>query len=177
MFERRSVMRPLTALATVIAILVFFIAYIFVGQPSLHITAWVVVIAVATFFAAGGGVAGLKKAVAGNIAGAVWVGIALAIWNAVAPGNILALSIILAIAAFILCIEASVPVLGFIPAAFLGAGTWIGANGAGPFAVGHLMVIVAMIVGGLLGILSQQAADRLGKTSAERVEKAAVTGH
>jgi len=39
------------------------------------------------------------------------------------------------------------------------------------------MVIVAMIVGGLLGILSQQAADRLGKTSAERVEKAAVTGH
>lgn len=169
-------MKPLTALATVIAILVFFIAYIFVGQPSLHITAWVVVIAVATFFAAGGGVAGLTKAIAGNLAGGIWVAVALAIWNTVAPGNILVLSIILAIAAFILCIEASVPALSFIPASFLGAGTWIGANGAGPFTTGHLMVLVSMVVGGLLGLLSQQAADRLGKTSDARIEKAAVSG-
>lgn len=58
---------------------------------------------------------------------------------------------VIAIAAFVLCIEASGPIPGFIPAAFLGAGTWIGANGSAPFAVGHLMVIVAMIVGGLLG--------------------------
>ncbi len=169
-------MKPLTALATVIAILVFFIAYIFVGQPSLHITAWVVVIAVATFFAAGGGVAGLTKAIAGNLAGGIWVAVALAIWNAVAPGNILVLSIILAIAAFILCMEASVSALSFIPASFLGAGTWIGANGAGPFTTGQLMVLVSMVVGGLLGLLSQQAADRLGKTSDARIEKAAVSG-
>lgn len=113
-------MNPLAALGIVIGILVFFIAYVFVGQPALHIAAWVVVAGVATFFAAGGGTAGLTKQIAGTFAGGFWVAVALAIWNAVAPGNILALSVILAIAAFILCVEAALPPLAFVPASFLG---------------------------------------------------------
>ena len=169
-------MRALAPLGIVIALLVFFIAYVFVGQPALHVTAWVVVISVATFFAAGGGVDGLTKALAGNLAGAIVVGIALAVWNAVAPGNILALSVILAVAAFVLCIEAAIPALSFIPAAFLGAGTWIGANGAGPFATGHTMVLVSMVIGALLGLVSQRAADQLGKAMAPRAVAGAAPG-
>jgi len=169
-------LRVLTALGIVIAVLVFFLVYVFVGNPGLHIAAWVVVLAVATFFAAGGGTEGLTKQLAGNLAGCFWAAVSLAIWNAIAPGNILALSIILAIAGFIMCVEASAAPLAFIPAAFIGAGLWIGANGAGPFTSGMWMTVVAVVIGGILGIISQYAADRLGGVSPARVEEAAVTG-
>lgn len=162
-------MRPVLALGTVIGILVFFIVYVFVGYPALHVTAWVVVIAIATFFAAGGGLDGFQKGLASNLAGFFWAAVALQIWNATGRGHptVIALSIILAIAALILCFESTMPTLSFVPGAFLGAGTWVGAvvGGAGGdgrnFQIGDLMLAVSIPACTILGYVSQQAIGRL----------------
>lgn len=162
-------MRPVLALGTVIALLVFFIVYVFVGNAALHVTAWIVVIGVATFFAAGGGNEGFAKGLVSNLAGFFWAAIALEIWNATGGGHptVIALSILLAIAAFVLCLESSVPALSYVPGAFLGAGTWVGAvvGGAGGdggnFQVGDLMLAISIVVGAVLGYVSQKAIVKL----------------
>ena len=121
----------LVALGISIGILIAAWAYVAVGMPELGLIVWAGIIAWATFYAAGGGMDGLKKAIASNLAGNFWSAVALYVFNAMGGGNVVVLAIIFGIIAFIFCVQAKIPLLSFIPGVFLGAATWVGVDVAG----------------------------------------------
>jgi hypothetical protein len=111
------------------------------------------------FFAAGGKTEGLVKTIASNLSGVLWAFIALFLWNRLG-GGVPLLSLLVGVAAFGMVLQAKVPALGFIPGAFLGAATAVsvvvGANGT------WLNTIIALVVGAVLGYLSEMLAGMIG---------------
>ena len=157
----------LVALGISIGILIGAWVYVAVGMPELGLIVWAGIIAWATFYAAGGGMEGLKKSVASNLAGNFWAAIALYVFNMMGGGNVVVLAIIFGIVAFIFCVQAKIPLLSFIPGAFLGAATWVGvdvagaANDGGLLDAADIMIPVSMVVGAVLGYISEMAGKKL----------------
>jgi hypothetical protein len=108
---------------------------------------WTAFVSWACFYAAGGKVEGLKKTLAANMAGVFWgfMMIIMAGYLKI-PG---ALGITVAIGAFILCVEAHIPILSFIPGAFAGCATYFGLGANWQHAV------IGLICGALLGYVSE----------------------
>ena len=157
----------LVALGISIGVLIAAWVYVAVGMPELGLIVWAGIIAWATFYAAGGGMEGLKKSVASNLAGNFWAAIALYVFNMMGGGNVVVLAIIFGIVAFIFCVQAKIPLLSFIPGAFLGAATWVGvdvagaANDGGLLDAADIMIPVSMVVGAVLGYISEMAGKKL----------------
>jgi Protein of unknown function (DUF1097) len=150
----------LTALGIVIGLLVAVWVYVSVGMAGLGLTVWAGVIGWASFYAASGGVTGIKKAIACNIAGAVLA--AISAWLAGQMGGALpVLCAILAVAVFIMCVMAKVDLLSFIPGSFLGAAAYF-ASGAKP--EGLAMLLVSLVCGAVLGYVSEAGAKAIAKT-------------
>lgn len=151
----------LVALGISIGVLIAAWVYVSVGMPELGLIVWAGIVAWGTFYAAGGGGEGLKKAIASNLAGNFWAAVALYIFAMVGGGSVVVLSILFGIVAFIFCVQAKIPLLAFIPGAFLGAATWVGvdvagaANDAGALDMADIMIPVSMIVGAILGYISE----------------------
>ncbi|MGB8339050.1 MAG: DUF1097 domain-containing protein [Burkholderiales bacterium] len=151
----------LTALGIVIGILVAIWVYVSVGMSALGLTVWVGVIGWATFYAAGGGIAGLKKGLACNVAGALLA--ALSAWLAgMIGGGLITLCIVLAIAVFVMCVMAKVDLLSFIPGSFLGAASFFGTGGKLDSTL--VMVLVSLLCGLVLGYISEAGAKAIAKT-------------
>lgn len=114
---------------------------------ELGLITWVAFIAWACYFAAGGGVSGLTKGLAGNVSGVAWGWVAGEVAKALGFNGSLAISV--AIIAFFLCVQASIDILSFIPAAFAGTAVYFGTafDGWG--------CALALVIGGLLGITSE----------------------
>lgn len=115
---------------------------------ELTLITWVAFIAWACFFAAGGGTGGLAKSLAANIVGVLW-GWVISQGLAHISASTLALSLMVTVVGFILCVEAAVPLLSFIPGGFAGTALFFGTS----FDLGG--TLVAVVAGGLLGILSE----------------------
>jgi hypothetical protein len=157
----------LVALGISIGILIAAWVYVAVGMPELGLIVWAGIIAWGTFYAAGGGMDGLKKGIASNLAGNFWAAVALYVFNMMGGGNVVVLAIIFGIIAFIFCVQAKIPLLSFIPGAFLGAATWVGVDVAGAAGDGgavdaaDIMIPVSMVVGAVLGYISEIAGKKL----------------
>lgn len=151
----------LTALGIVIGLLVAVWVYVSVGVPSLGLIVWVGVIGWASFYAAGGGVTGLKKAIACNLAGAIIAGIAATLAGVIG-GGLITLCILLAIAVFIMCVMAKVDILSFIPGSFLGAAAFFGSGVKLDASI--VMLLVSLICGVVLGYVSEAGAKAIAKT-------------
>jgi hypothetical protein len=141
----------LVALGISIGILIAAWAYIAVGMPELGLIVWAGIIAWATFY----------------LAGNFWAAVALYVYNTMGGGNVVVLAIIFGIIAFIFCVQAKIPLLGFIPGVFLGAATWVGVDVAGAGSDGGLldvadvMIPVSMVIGAVLGYISEAAGKKL----------------
>lgn len=161
----------LVALGISIGVLIAVWVYVAVGMPDLGLIVWAGIVAWATFYAAGGGTNGLSKAVASNLAGNFWAAIALFIFVMAGNGNVLVLAGLFGVVAFIFCIQAKIPLLSFIPGAFLGAATWVGVDVAGAGADGgvvdaaDIMIPVSMVIGAVLGYISEMAGKKLAGKS------------
>lgn len=129
-------------------------------MPDLGLVVWAGIIAWGAFFAAGGGATGLQKTIAANLSGNLWAFLALWLFGQVGGGNIV-LAILVGVIAFIMCVQANLPLLSFIPGAFLGAATWVGAGGGGSLTRQSLMIAVSMVVGAIFGFISELVAKRL----------------
>ena len=118
------------------------------------------IVAWACFYAAGGKTQGLQKAIAANLSGVVWVLLA----NLVISGAGLQSFgwIVIGIVAFLIVMQSKLPVLSFIPGAFCGAAL-TAASGAGTDIKVNLMVAVAMIVGAVLGYVSEMVGGMIAK--------------
>ena len=155
-------MDMLFALGLSIGVLIVIWTYVALGVAALPV--WAGIVAWAAFFAAGGKTEGLTKTIVTNLSGVFWAFVALWAWNQFAPGNILVLSILVGVIAFIMVVQAKLPALSFIPGAFLGAATAVsvvvGANGT------WLKTIIALVAGALFGFVSEALAGMLARRPA-----------
>ena len=120
---------------------------------SLGLITWVAFVAWACFFAAGGGFEGFRKGLAANLSGVFW-GWVVSVLAARLTFNG-ALAVLVAVIAFILCIQASWPPLSFIPGAFAGTAVFFGT------AFAFWQTVLALVVGAGLGWLSAILAARI----------------
>src|SRR6185312_16759085 len=99
--------------------------------------------------------------IASTLSGVFWAFLALTAWNQFG-GGVPVLSALVGLAAFGMVLQAKIPALGFIPGAFLGAATAVsvvvGASGT------WMNVIIALVVGAVLGYLSEMLAGMIGGT-------------
>jgi hypothetical protein len=151
-------MDALIALALSIGILIAGWTYVALGPGALPV--WAGIVAWGCFFAAGGKTEGLMKTIATNLSGVLWAFLALTAWNQFG-GGVPVISILVGIAAIGMVLQAKVSLLSFIPGAFLGAATAVsvvvGAGGT------WTRTIVALVIGAVLGYLSEMLAGALSK--------------
>ena len=120
---------------------------------ELALITWVGFVAWACYFAAGGGREGFQKGLAANLAGALWgYGASLVLTYATFTG---AVALVVTVVAFILCLQAAVDVLSFIPGAFAGTAVIFGTS----FDLSG--TLIALVVGAGLGWLSDIAGRRI----------------
>lgn len=120
---------------------------------ELGLITWVAFTAWATFFAAGGGKDGVVKGLAANLSGVAWAYLASlfleqATWNG-------AVAIAVTVLGVVLCLQAALPLLSFIPGAFIGTAVFFGTG----FDLGG--TVLALIAGSALGIVSAVLGDRI----------------
>jgi hypothetical protein len=154
-------MDMLLALAVSIGVLIGVWTYL--AASFLALPVWVGIIAWGTFYAAGGKTDGLVKTIGSNLSGLVWVFIAMTVAAKVGGGTG-TLSVILAVVAFFLVIQSKISILSFIPGAFIGAATTVGAGGsADPSSLGK--IAAAFVLGAVFGYLSELGAGALARKS------------
>lgn len=136
--------------------------YAFVA--GLHLPLWPSFVASASFFAAGGGIAGLARGYLGNLAGIVYAAATLLVVDA-AGGGPLVLSLVVGAFMLLASAHAFVPRLDFAPAAFFGYATLFGVHAAGAAAFGvsglggeALAAVVAMLLGACIGLAVERIA-------------------
>jgi hypothetical protein len=154
-------MDMLLALALSIGILIAIWTYLALGPAALPV--WAGIVAWGAFFAAGGKTSGLTKTIASNLSGVLWAFVALTL-AARLGGGVPILAALVGVAGFIMVLQAKVPLLSFIPGAFLGAATAVsvvvGANGT------YAKTIVALVAGAVFGYLSELIAGGITRRPA-----------
>jgi hypothetical protein len=141
-----------------------------VATAKLHIETWAVFAAWACFFAAGGGLDGLKKGLCGTLSGVAWGVIIVQLLGLMTPqlGADMALFVALTVIVTAMCFAGKLPLLAFIPGAFVGCAVFFGLKFAWqPAAIG-------LAVGSVMGYISWQCLVLQGKLMEPSAEKAAA---
>ena len=120
---------------------------------ELALITWVAFVSWACFFAAGGGKDGFVKGLAANLSGVAWAYLASLFlaantWNG-------AVAIAVTVLGVVLCLQAAVPVLSFIPGAFVGTAVFFGTS------FDLLGTVVALVAGACLGFVSALLAAKI----------------
>lgn len=140
--------------------------YGFVAE--LRLPLWPAFVGSATVFATGGGIRGLRRAAASNLAGVAYGAATLAHVDGVLGSGVVALSVVVGAFMFLAGLHAFVPPLSFTPGAFLGYATLFSVEAAGATVLGvpglageTLATAVAMLVGAAIGLGADALAARL----------------
>jgi hypothetical protein len=155
-------MDVLVALAISIGVLIA--GWTYVASDVANLPVWAGIIAWGCFFAAGGKTTGLTKTIAANLSGVVWAFLAIQALPRFGGGTVV-LSLLVGLAALFMVLQAKISLLSFIPGAFLGAATAVSVvtrTGADAFAHPWVKTIIALVVGALLGYLSEMLAGAIG---------------
>ena len=151
----------LLALGISIGVLIAGWTYVALGPGALPV--WAGIVAWGCFFAAGGKTTGLTKTIASNLSGVLWAFVALQAATRLGGGTAV-LSAAVGVIALIMVMQSKIPVLSFIPGAFLGAATAVsvvvGANGT------WTKTIIALVAGAVLGYVSEMLAGMLASKKA-----------
>jgi len=127
---------------------------------------WPVIVGLACFLAAGGGIPGLQKSIASTSSGVVWVLLYVAVSRALGRQEILD-ALVLGAAVFGIVLQARVPLLSYTPGAIAGAGVTLGALGVRSANVqGGVRVAIALAVGAVLGYAAEWLTLRIKTRSA-----------
>ena len=130
---------------------------------KLPLQLWPVLVGLACFLGAGGGMMGLQKSILSSASGVVWALIYVAVSRALG-GNDLLDALVMGAAIFGMVFQAQVPLLSYTAGAFAGAATAIGALGvrAANFN-GGIRVAIALAIGCALGIAAERIAEMIGR--------------
>lgn len=128
----------------------------------LGLLTWVAFVAWALYFATGTKLTGIRTTLASTLSGVFWAWLlSLVLPYATFPG---ALAVLVGVLALVLCLQAAVPALSFIPGAFIGAAVLFGTS----FAVWQTALALVLGVGfawasDVIGAKIQHVAD--GRTA------------
>jgi len=153
-------MNPTTIRALSLAVVVAVWAAIS-EMAKVNLSLWPVIIALGCSLAAGGGIPGLQRTLAGTTSGVVWALVAHAVTRALG-GQDLVQALVLGGAALGMVLQARVPLLSYTAGAFAGAGVAMGLRAVS--IQGGVRVAIALGVGAVLGF----AAERLPQLVASR---------
>lgn len=151
-------MNPLNAISLSVGLWVGLWCFATLGFLEPKVMTWITFLTWASFFAAGGGTAGLAKAIAGAFAGALVS--ALVVWlNGQLGGGIEGLglaifSVLLALLGWALCQLSKLSLFSFIPGAFIGAASFFGAGAPLDEKLGW--VLVSLVCGAVMGLISER---------------------
>jgi len=140
-----------------------------VQVASPYYVIWVVFVAWASFYAAGGGTEGLKKSVPANIWGAVIAAISLWAFGHLATSmNVsIAAALCVGVAIVVLIMGARIPQLGFIPGQVFGyaptAGLYVTSLALYDLSVVKMLVaaVVSLVLGNVLGLISERIGSKV----------------
>ncbi len=153
-------MNASTARALFVGLLVA--VWVWVSEVArVRLSPWAPLVALGCYFAAGGGMSGLQKALFGTISGVAWVLVTEAVLLAIGGTRIVAALVWGAMACAIM-FQSRVPFLSFTAGAFAGAGVALGLS-VNTVNEG-IRAAIALAVGVLLGF----AAERLAGAVAAR---------
>jgi len=153
-------MNPMTMRALSLAVVVA--AWTAISEMAkVNLSLWPVIVALGCSLAAGGGIPGLQRTLAGTISGVVWALVAHAVARALG-GQDLVQALVLGAAAFGMVLQARVPLLSYTAGAFAGAGVAMGLRAVSM--QGGVRVAIALAVGAVLGV----AAERIPSLVASR---------
>src|SRR5437870_3822194 len=157
--RRLGRMDMLMALAVSIGVLIAVWTYIAVGVVA-QLSVWAAIVAWGCFFAAGGKMQGFQKTVAANVSGLIYAFIALQLLGLLG-GSSAVLAILVGVIAFLMVLQSRIALLSFIPGAFIGAAVTVGSKH--DTATDYVMTAVSLILGGLLGYVSEALAGAVAK--------------
>ncbi len=127
---------------------------------KLPLQLWPVIVGLACFVGAGGGLMGLQKSILGSASGVVWALLYAAVSSALGRNELLD-ALLLGAAVFGMVFQARVPLLSYTAGAFVGAATAMGARAVA--INGGIRVVIALGIGCLLGIAAERVADMIGR--------------
>jgi len=135
---------------------------------GLHVPLWPSFIASATYYAAGGGLDGLTRGYASNLAGILYAAATLLIVNAALGGGPLALSVVVGAFMLLASLHEFVPLLSFTPGGFFGYATMFSVHAADATAAGvpglageTLAAVLSMVLGALIGLATDEVSSAL----------------
>ena len=112
---------------------------------------WPVLVGLACFLAAGGGITGLQKSALGAVSGVAWMILYVAVSRAMGRNEIID-ALVLGAAAFGMVLQTRLPLLTFTAGAMAGAGTTIGVLGMRAVTLdGGVRVALTLAIGAGLG--------------------------
>ncbi len=151
-------MSALNAISLSVGLFVGLWCFATLGFLEPKVMTWITFLTWASFFAAGGGMEGLKKSIAGAFAGAlisaavVWVN--AKVGGGVQGVGLVIFSLLLAVLGWILCQLSKIDLFSFIPGAFIGAASFFGAGA--PMGDKLVWVLVSIVCGSVMGLISQK---------------------
>lgn len=125
---------------------------------NLRLPLWPVLVGLGCFLAAGGGIPGLQKSVAGTVSGVAWMLLYVAVSRALGRRDLVD-ALVLGAAAFGMVFQARVPLLSFTAGAFAGAGIAL-AMGARTMQ-GGIRVAIVLAIGAGLGYAAEWLAGKI----------------
>lgn len=150
-------MTPLNAVSLSVGVLVTLWTFTTLGFLEPHVITWITFLTWASFYAAGGGGGGLAKSIACGLVGAlvsagvVWLNSRLG--GGTQGVGLVIFALLLGALGWTLCRISQVPILGVIPASFIGAASFFGAGA--PLDQRLVWVLVSLVCGAVMGQLSQ----------------------
>ena len=122
-------------------------------MARVNLSLWPVIVALGCSLAAGSGIPGLQRTLAGTISGVVWALVAHAVTRALG-GQDLVQALVLGGAAFGMVLQARLPLLSYTAGAFAGAGVAMGLRAV--TLQGGVRVAIALAVGAVLGFVAER---------------------
>ena len=133
---------------------------------KLPLQLWPVIIGLACFLAAGGGVAGLTKSAAGAASGVAWAMLYVTVSGALGRQAIVD-ALGLGAATFGMVAQARLPLLGYTPGVVAGAAVSLGVMGVRAVTLqGGIRVVIALAIGAALGYGAEYLAGMMKSRSA-----------
>lgn len=125
------------------------------GSGLLGLAGFVGFLGWATYFAVGQGLQGLPQVLCSNLSGVFW-GALTVLLSSLIPGQVALIALVI-VAAAIMCWQANIPLLAFIPGTFIGNAAFY-ANGND-----WLNTAISLLCGIALGVISDYAAKFIAK--------------
>ncbi|HEV8511178.1 MAG TPA: DUF1097 domain-containing protein [Gemmatimonadales bacterium] len=129
---------------------------------KLPLQLWPVLVGLACFVGAGGGMHGLQKSILGTASGVVWAILYVMVKGALGSQDIVD-ALILGGAVFGMVYQARVPLLSYTTGAFVGAATYLGMGIRTVTLNSGVRVVIALAIGCALGIAAERIAEALGR--------------